>query len=55
MGADRPDLQYSAKELMRRISCPTESDEKQLKRLGRYLVGARRLYVVFRGVSYRSK
>ena len=41
LGLDRPDITFIAKELMRRLSCPDQSDYKKLKRLARYLVGAR--------------
>ena len=34
---DRPELLYSVKELMRRMSCPTELDETRLKRVVRFI------------------
>lgn len=43
LSLDRPDLQFSAKELMRRLSAPTVGSMRALKRMGRYLIGARRL------------
>ena len=46
LAADRPDCQYAAKEICRWMSSPTEGSLAALKRLGRYLVEARR--VVYR-------
>ena len=43
IGPDRPDVQYSAKEVCRWMSAPTELGGTALKRLGRYLVGHKRL------------
>ena len=37
LGLDRPDLQYSAKEVSRGMSKPTEDDMTMLKRLARYI------------------
>ena len=37
------DIQYSVKELTRRMSCPDSDDYMALKRLGRYLVGKPRV------------
>ena len=34
------DVMYSVKETARKITCPTESDEMNLKRIVRYLVSA---------------
>ena len=34
---DRPDLQFAAKECSRKMSCPNELDERNLKRVLRYL------------------
>ena len=42
LAADRPDIQYSVKEICRRMAKPVESDWKKLTRLGRYLRGAPR-------------
>ena len=39
LAQDRPDLQYSAKEVCRFMSAPAESSEAALKRMGRYLLG----------------
>ena len=39
---DRPDCQYGVKELMRKLSRPTQEDLIKLKRVARYLVGAPR-------------
>jgi len=43
LAADRPDCQYAAKEICRWMSSPTEGSMAALKRLGRYLVKARRV------------
>ena len=43
LALDRPDLQFSAKELARAMQQPGHWDYEQLKRAGRYLLGARRL------------
>ena len=40
MCQERPDVMYSVKETARKITCPTESDEMNLKRIVRYLKGA---------------
>eukprot|EP00973_Karenia_brevis_P046712 6481402-Karenia_brevis.AAC.1 len=40
---DRPDIQYSAKEIARAMSKPTTQAEERLKRIVRYLIGHRRL------------
>jgi hypothetical protein len=40
---DRPDLQFSVKELMRFLSQPSERHWTALKRAARYLIGAPRL------------
>ena len=37
---ERTDVMYSVKETARKITCPTESDEMNLKRIVRYLKGA---------------
>ena len=39
MGMDRPDIQYGVKELCATMSRPTQRSWRQLKQLGRYLVG----------------
>ena len=44
---DRPDLQYSAKEISRRMARPSQRDWALLKRAGRYLVGAPRAVHTF--------
>ena len=46
LAADRPELQYGAKEICRWMSSPIDLALRALKRLGRYVVGHRRL--VFR-------
>ena len=40
MCQERPDVMYSVRETARKITCPTESDEMNLKRIVRYLKGA---------------
>ena len=40
MCQERADVMYSVKETARKIACPTESDEMNLKRIVRYLKGA---------------
>ena len=47
LAADRPDIQFAAKEVCRSMSAPTEMALGALKRLCRYLVGARRLVYVY--------
>ena len=47
LALDRPDIQYSVKELMRKMSCPNTKDMKSLKRVARYLLGAPRLIQEF--------
>ena len=42
LAADRPDIQYSVKEICRRMAKPVDSDWKKLIRLARYLKGAPR-------------
>ena len=39
LGMDRPDIQYGVKELCATMSRPTQRSWRQLKQLGRYLVG----------------
>ena len=43
LALDRADLQFTAKELMRRLSAPREVDEARLKRAVRYLLGTPRI------------
>ena len=43
LSADRADVQFASKEVCRFMSAPTELSLNALKRLGRYLLGARRL------------
>ena len=40
---DRLELMFSVKELMRKLSSPTEDDWQKLKRVGRYLITTPRL------------
>ena len=39
MCQERADIMYSVKETAKKIFCPTESDEMNVKRIGRYLKG----------------
>ena len=39
MCQERADIMYSVKETARKITCSTESDEMNVKRIGRYLEG----------------
>ena len=43
VGPDRPDIQYSAKEICRWMSTPTNLGQDALKRLCRFLLGRKRL------------
>ena len=43
LAQDRIDLQFAAKEACRFMSAPTDSAEAALKRLGRYLLGHKRM------------
>ena len=45
---DRPDIGFATKELMRRMSAPTQDDYAALKKLGRYLMGRPRVISTFR-------
>jgi hypothetical protein len=47
LALDRADIQYSVKELMRKMSKPNIEDVKSLKRVARYLLGAPRLCQIF--------
>ena len=40
LSLDRPDLQFSAKEVAKKISKPREADWAKLKRVAKYIVGA---------------
>ena len=42
LAQDRPDIQFSVKEIARRMARPTSGDWGLLKRLARYLVGSPR-------------
>ena len=44
---DRPEMQFGIKEVMRRCSCPTESDLKRLKRIARFIIGHPRRAIKF--------
>ena len=47
LAQDRMDIQYSVKELTRRMSAPDSKDYEALKRLGRYFVGRPRVIINF--------
>ncbi len=47
LAQDRPDLQFAAKEVSRRMARPSCRDWQLLKRVGRYLVGAPRAVQAF--------
>ncbi len=47
LAQDRPELQYAAKEVSRRMARPSSRDWQLLKRVGRYLVGAPRAVLTF--------
>ena len=40
---DRPDIQYSVKEIARRMASPVRGDWRKLRKLGRYLIRRPRL------------
>ena len=48
LSADRPDCQFSAKEVCRFMAKPTKLSVEGLKRLGRYLCGQKRLVYMYR-------
>ena len=48
LSVDRPDIQYSAKEVCRRMAKPVEGDWQKLTRLGRYLRGSPRCVLEYR-------
>ena len=54
LAQDRPDLQYAAKEVSRRMARPSTKDWALLKRVGRYLVGAPRATQTFAWQSPQS-
>ena len=47
LSADRVDLQFSAKEICRFMSSPTDTSVMALKRMGRYLLGHKRLVYTY--------
>ena len=47
LAQDRPDIQFSCKELAKGMSSPTEGDWLKLKRLGRYLIDKPRVVLNF--------
>ena len=47
LAQDRSDIQYAVKEICRGMSRPTRGDHRKLKRLGRYLLGRRRIVLTY--------
>ena len=47
LSADRIDLQFSAKEICRFMSAPTDTSMAAIKRMGRYLLGHKRLVYTY--------
>ena len=47
LAQDRPDIQYAAKEICRKMSAPDEAAWGQLKRLARYLAGESRVVYAY--------
>ena len=47
LAPDRTDIGFSVKELSRKMSKPREMGVKDLKRLGRYLIGRERMILEF--------
>ena len=47
LAADRPNIEFSVKELRKKMSAPSASDWGSLKRLGRYLAGQQRKVLRF--------
>ena len=47
LSQDRIDLQFAAKEVCRFMSSPTEASQTALKRLGRYLLGHKRVVYTY--------
>ena len=47
LAADRPEAQYSIKEIMRKASCPSVADMRRLKRIARFLISNRRRVIEF--------
>ena len=39
MAQDNPAIQFAAKEVRRKMACPTEEDFQNIKKLARFLVG----------------
>ena len=55
LGLDRPDLQYSAKEVSRGMARPTLSDLHRLKRIARYLIKYPRAVFLFKHQNPTNK
>ena len=49
LGQDRSDIQYAVKEICQGMSAPSEGGRAKVKRVVRYLVGAKRLVWSMRG------
>ena len=47
LAQDRSDIQCAVKEICRGMSTPTRGDHRKLKRLGRYVLGRRRVVMAF--------
>ena len=47
VAADRPDIQFSVKEVCRKMAVPQRRDWGKLKRLARYLMGCPRVQIEF--------
>merc|ERR1712079_692240 len=52
LALDRPDLQFAAKEICRKMSGPTEDDWGRLKKLVRYIRGKMRIAYVYHWQHY---
>ena len=48
LALDRPDIQYSVKEICRGMANPARSDLLKMRRLARYLIGRPRLVIEYR-------
>ena len=55
MCQERADVMYSVKETARKITCPTESDEMNLKRFVRYLKGGPSAKSLIEIINYTFK
>jgi hypothetical protein len=55
LGQDRPDIQFSVKELSRKMSSPTMGAWRAVKRLGRYLMKVMEVQIVFDSEGLESE